>query len=225
MAAGTRRMDRPSLKFPKSSITSAIIGDSQSKYLFQHFDPHASDSPGFIPYSGACISDVPVLTRDLPATVSRLVLHVGTNDIARNGATRSSQDFVQILRDLLRKPPGLVSVHVSLVLPLQPNRRRGGRNGRFVRRFNLEARNFNLEMRRISREVLTNVYYIDHGFTDLPPQRFLAADGLHPSFEGVALLAQHLKEVQGYGRHTTSAWLDNISTAMPTNEDSAARSP
>ncbi|KAK8767872.1 hypothetical protein V5799_005349 [Amblyomma americanum] len=45
------------------------------------------------------------------------------------------------------------------------------------------------------------VRYIDHGFTSLPLWRFLAADGLHTSFEGVGLLAQHFKAELNYPLH------------------------
>lgn len=206
-------MDRLSLKFPKSAISSAIIGDSQARYLFTHFNPHSCDAPGFVSYGGACFSDVLGLTRHLPS-VSRLVLHIGTNDIARNGAARSCKDYLQLLRRLQRELPDLRSIHLSLALPRQPNRRRGSRNGRFVGWFNSEVRNFNREMKRICLNVLKKVYYIDHGFLDLPVSRFLGADGLHPNFEGVALLAQHFKQVLGYGRNQqTSGWLEKTPSA------------
>ncbi|KAK8778270.1 hypothetical protein V5799_020390 [Amblyomma americanum] len=45
------------------------------------------------------------------------------------------------------------------------------------------------------------VRYIDHGFTSLPLWRFLAADGLHTSFEDVGLLAHHFKAKLNYPLH------------------------
>ncbi|KAK8761265.1 hypothetical protein V5799_027465 [Amblyomma americanum] len=37
------------------------------------------------------------------------------------------------------------------------------------------------------------VFYVDHGLEWLPPARVMTADGLHPSFEGVAIIAGHLQ--------------------------------
>ncbi|KAH9371118.1 hypothetical protein HPB48_000345 [Haemaphysalis longicornis] len=37
------------------------------------------------------------------------------------------------------------------------------------------------------------VRFISHAFEELPLRRFLAFDGLHTSFEGVGLLAQHFQ--------------------------------
>ena len=56
--------------------------------------------------------------------------------------------------------------------------------------------------------------FLDHDFTSLPPRRFLAADGLHPSFSGVALLAQNLKGRlhQGYSS-TPPGWSSEIPAA------------
>ncbi|KAL1416084.1 hypothetical protein MTO96_028254 [Rhipicephalus appendiculatus] len=39
------------------------------------------------------------------------------------------------------------------------------------------------------------VYFLDHGFYELPPTRALAADGLHLSFEGTAILASPLRQL------------------------------
>ncbi|KAH6926120.1 hypothetical protein HPB50_014708 [Hyalomma asiaticum] len=44
----------------------------------------------------------------------------------------------------------------------------------------------------------SKVSYKDYNFDQLPP-RFLAADGLHPSFTGVALLAEMLKNALARG--------------------------
>ncbi|KAL1471060.1 hypothetical protein MTO96_040134 [Rhipicephalus appendiculatus] len=53
------------------------------------------------------------------------------------------------------------------------------------------------------------VFFVDHGFQYLPPRRVLAADGLHPSFEGVALMASHIREL--FFKHSDndeSLWRD-----------------
>ncbi|KAH6941912.1 hypothetical protein HPB50_023748 [Hyalomma asiaticum] len=40
-----------------------------------------------------------------------------------------------------------------------------------------------------------NVFFLDHGFQHLPPGRVLAADGLHPCFEAVAVMTSHIREL------------------------------
>ncbi|KAH6920589.1 hypothetical protein HPB50_028423 [Hyalomma asiaticum] len=39
------------------------------------------------------------------------------------------------------------------------------------------------------------LFYFDHGLQWPPPRRMLAADGLHPSFEGVGIMASHIHEL------------------------------
>ncbi|KAH6924919.1 hypothetical protein HPB50_026424 [Hyalomma asiaticum] len=52
-----------------------------------------------------------------------------------------------------------------------------------------------------------HIFHIDHGFEFLPARRVLAADGLHTSFEGTALLASHIKDVSFCEkRYTRSEW-------------------
>ncbi|KAL1479668.1 hypothetical protein MTO96_015869 [Rhipicephalus appendiculatus] len=65
-------------------------------------------------------------------------------------------------------------------------------NENFVRRFNRDARHFNETIKTYCRKP-GKVSYVDHEFDQLPPRRFVAADGLHPSFMGVALIAETLK--------------------------------
>ncbi|KAG0413006.1 hypothetical protein HPB47_009852, partial [Ixodes persulcatus] len=181
-AAGRRSMDRPSVNLPHCAFSAAIIGGSQAKYLFHHFNPLAGDWPGFISCRGAHIADVPSLIVKLPQGITRLILHVGSNDIARNGVAR-----VWMIRQLQQSRPELRSIHVSLVLPRHTTRRRGNMNGGVVRCFNYEARNFNQEMKRLCYEDLAKVYFIDH---------------VHTIFEGVALLSEHFKSMLGYAEPT-----------------------
>ncbi|KAH6929232.1 hypothetical protein HPB50_025199 [Hyalomma asiaticum] len=39
------------------------------------------------------------------------------------------------------------------------------------------------------------LFYLDHGLEWLPQRHMLAADGLHPSFEGVGIMASHIHEL------------------------------
>ncbi|KAM7297254.1 MAM and LDL-receptor class A domain-containing protein 2 [Ixodes scapularis] len=66
--------------------------------------------------------------------------------------------------------------------------------GGFVLWFNNQARLFNQSVRNLWRRSQT-VFYVVHGFEDLPPRRFLAADGAHPNFLGVAVIAEHLRGI------------------------------
>ncbi|KAH7971676.1 hypothetical protein HPB52_002167 [Rhipicephalus sanguineus] len=79
-------------------------------------------------------------------------------------------------------------VFATLVLPRGPNERLLRRNWRAVTRFNREAREFNSRLLDLchARE---GVFYVDHAIDRFPPWAVHAADGLHPSFAGVSLLA------------------------------------
>ncbi|CAN8014806.1 unnamed protein product, partial [Ixodes persulcatus] len=94
----------------------------------------------------------------------------------------------------LRERPEVRRIFVSLVLPRHTNRRGGSPNQRFIFWFHRQARLFNESVKNLCRRSRT-VSYVDLGFTELPPRRFLAADGGHPSFLGVALMAEHLREI------------------------------
>ncbi|KAH7982163.1 hypothetical protein HPB52_003333 [Rhipicephalus sanguineus] len=64
-----------------------------------------------------------------------------------------------------------------------PNERLLRRNWRAVTRFNREAREFDSRLLNLCH------YDVDHAIDRFPPCAVLAADGLHPSFAGVSLLA------------------------------------
>ncbi|KAH9359725.1 hypothetical protein HPB48_002404 [Haemaphysalis longicornis] len=48
------------------------------------------------------------------------------------------------------------------------------------------------------KELGADVRYIDHALHELPARRVFAADGLHASFEGVALLAEHFRNALSF---------------------------
>ncbi|CAN8015349.1 unnamed protein product, partial [Ixodes persulcatus] len=195
VAAGSPTDKTISRKYPKFSPTTAILGDSQIKYVFQNFDPHQINCPALISVSGARVTDIIGVLSGFPGTVRTLVFHVGTNDLADHGAAGTLERYGELINAALCRCPFVERVYVTLVLPRFVNRRRGGRNNRaFVTRFNWEAKEFNDAVRERCRRS-QRVFYLDHGFLSLPPARVLAADGLHPSFEGVALISQHLSEV------------------------------
>lgn len=100
-------------------------------------------------------------------------------------------------------------------------------NRPFVERCNREACFFNNLLRRHCRET-KGLFFINHGFEWLPSCRVLAADGLHPNFDGVALIASHLHQTLSwsYTRKDTT-WRDYSTghTSDRSAQTSAAATP
>ncbi|KAH9383762.1 hypothetical protein HPB48_025528 [Haemaphysalis longicornis] len=61
------------------------------------------------------------------------------------------------------------------------------------------------------------MFYLDHELQFHPAVRVLAGDGLHPSFEGVALMASHLHGMCLSRRGPSITW----SSTWPTNSAQA----
>ncbi|KAH7980470.1 hypothetical protein HPB49_016366 [Dermacentor silvarum] len=180
-------------KFPCTPPNTVIIGDSQTKYLHQHFDPRLAGTPAFITQTGACIADAAKLLDFVPDTSTTLVLYVGTNDLLSTSGATAFRNYGSLLNQIMSELPHIRRVCVSLVLPRSFNRRRGSiGNVTLVQRCNREAMHFNKLLRDFCRRT-KKVFYGDHGFEWLPLYRVLAAAGLHPSFEGVSLLAGHFR--------------------------------
>ncbi|KAH8009886.1 hypothetical protein HPB51_021684 [Rhipicephalus microplus] len=177
--------------FPIHGASIAIIGDSQLKYLHQHFDPASSHSPAFICQHGACIGDIGELLDFIPKGTSNLILHIGTNDLANTHAPTAFDRYVALLDGIRHERPDIPVVFATLVLPRAPNQRLRRHNWRAVRRFNFEARDFNLRLLSLCHE-RKGVFHVNHRIDALPPWTVLAADGLHPSFTGVSLLAWNI---------------------------------
>lgn len=112
-----------------------------------------------------------------------------------------------------RERPDIADIFVTLLLPQTPNRRRGCANRRAVERYNREACHFNALLRAHCRRS-RNVRYINHGMEWLPSGRVFAADGLHPSFEGVAVMTSHLQQVLlRNSARSAHAWMDQASVS------------
>lgn len=221
MAASTSSTERLSRRYPNYPTKCAVIGDSIMRYVHTHFSPNDSSTPCFISYGGAMFSDIPALLEYLPYRVDTLFLHVGTTDILKTSSSRSLDSLREALKRMRQMRPNIKTLHLSLPLPRAPNRRRRDSNWRSMNRFNMEVQRFSREARRLCHYGLlgAGVYYVEHGFSTLPLRRFLAADGLHASFEGVALLAQHTR-VQL--RWTSAAWR---SAAIACTDNSSAKPP
>ncbi|KAH7978759.1 hypothetical protein HPB49_006659 [Dermacentor silvarum] len=222
MAANYSTSKRLSLRFPRIPISCAIIGDSTIKYVHENFNPVEPGTPGFVCYSGARFRDVPGLLQHVAPTVPKLVLHVGTIDIADNGATQALEELTQLVKNIRQQRPQ-AEICLSLPLPRALNRRRHGVNKRFVHWFNREASRYVNQVRRLChrRELGRGVFYLDHVFQEMPPWRVLAADGLHPSFEGVAMLALHYRRLL---TTKTSRWHPRQQTLPPAGMATTASS-
>lgn len=210
-------------KFPKQVTTTVIIGDSQCKHLYNHFDPRRKGAPAFISKAGAKIEDISSLMDFVPQTATTVVLHVGTNDLTTTSAPVAFSNYEDLLGTIRRDHPNIRRVYVTLVLPRAPNRRRHNFNWRFVERFNRQASRFNGLLRGLCQRT-RDLFYFNHGLECFPLWRVLAADGLHPSFEGVAIMASHIHDLvrKNYVREP-ELWLTHF-TAAPTNQ-SAPTSP
>ncbi|KAM7290066.1 uncharacterized protein ISCGN_026739 [Ixodes scapularis] len=216
-APGAPKVEQLTRMYPKHLPTSAVIGNSQTRYLHQHFDPYDRAAPAFITIRGASTFDIEKELANLPRSVTTLVFHVGTTELERYGTDETLRRCCRLVNNTLRGRPELHRLIVSLVLPRHTNRRLDQSNHRFVHWFNTEARKFNNTVKGYCRKP-GKVTFLDHDFTSLPPLRVLAADGLHPSFTGVALLAANLKSILQRGASTTSpGWSSEIPTAATAN--------
>ncbi|KAH8027057.1 hypothetical protein HPB51_001953 [Rhipicephalus microplus] len=179
------------LEFPIHGASTAIVGDSELKYLHQHFDPASPHSPAFICQPGACIGDIGELLDFVPKGTSNLILHIGTNDLANTNAPTAFDRYVVLLDRIRHDRPDIPMVFATLVLPRALNQRLRRHNWRAVRRFNFEAREFNLRLLSLCHE-REGAFFVNHRIDTLPPWTVLVADGLHTSFTGVSLLAWNI---------------------------------
>lgn len=138
--------------------------------------------------------------------MTTLVFHVGTSELASYGLEESLRRLRRLVNNTLRTRQELERLVVSCVLPSYLSLHLERSNEQFVHRFNRDARQFNETVKAYCRRP-SKVSYIDYQFEQLPPRRFLAADGLHPSFMGVALIAETLKKALGRGDfEATTEW-------------------
>lgn len=114
------------------------------------------------------------------------------------------------LLDLIGKEcPKVSRVYVTLALPRSTNRHLRNRNYRFVGRCNCEVLYFN-QLLRNCYQCSRTVFYLDHGLQLLCVARVFAADGLHPSFQGVAVMASHLHGLCFTRKGASTAWSSTI---------------
>ncbi|KAH6938791.1 hypothetical protein HPB50_012780 [Hyalomma asiaticum] len=186
------------------------------KYLHQYFDPSCNGAPAFISQCGARISDVRDLLYLVPHSASCLILHVGTNDVASSSGNEAFAKYRDLLESISKDRPEIQRIYATLILPRSGNRRQRNRNVAFVRRCNKEATIFYNMLRNFSRYSRL-VHYLDHEIEWSPPTHVHAAEGLHLSFEGVLLLACHIRHLcfRRPVDATSTAWCDSSTHDAP----------
>ncbi|KAG0428097.1 hypothetical protein HPB47_024896 [Ixodes persulcatus] len=86
-----------------------------------HFNAHSHNAPRFVTYNGGRFSDVTRLLEHVSKPVYTLILHVGTNDVARNNAVTSLDRLHQLLVDVRSARRETECIYISLVLPWSVN--------------------------------------------------------------------------------------------------------
>lgn len=154
----------------------------------------------------------------VPRGVNRLILHLGTNDLATVGVSLALTRYRNLLKLVREQRPDIVNVYVTLVLPRAPNRRRGSSNWSYVARFNSKARGFNGGLRHLCHQTL-NTFFLDHCLDHLPIRLVMAADGVHASFAGVSYLAWNVHRLlQRCHRRGAHMWRDHATSRETTND-------
>ncbi|KAH9382431.1 hypothetical protein HPB48_004307 [Haemaphysalis longicornis] len=142
MARGTVNAKNISLKFAKYLPTSVLLGDSHCKHLHNHFHPGRKGTPAFISQSGAKIYGVYSLLGFVPKTTIAIVLHVGTNDVAKSSAGQAFGRYRNFLDVIARDFSSIKRVYATIILPHSMNHRRGETNTRSFGKCNREAARF-----------------------------------------------------------------------------------
>lgn len=130
---------------------------------------------------------------------------MGTNGLASTNGAYAFEKHKSLLDLIGKECPKVSRVYVTLVLPKSTNRRLRNRNYRFVGRCNCEVLYFN-QLLRNCYQCSRTVFYLDHGLQLLCVARVFAADGLHPSFQGVAVMASHLHGLCFNRKGASTAW-------------------
>ncbi|EEC12155.1 hypothetical protein IscW_ISCW020135 [Ixodes scapularis] len=79
----------------------------------------------------------------MPQGINRLILHLGTNDLATAGISLALTRYRNLLRMVREQHPDIVNVYATSVLPRAPNQRRSSLNWSFAARFHSKAQGFN----------------------------------------------------------------------------------
>jgi hypothetical protein len=171
----------------------ALVGDSIYKHLHHHF--HKSpDAPLIVSRSGARIRDAMEMVDSLPAHITHIFLHVGTNNLHTDTVQDTFTDVLLLITHIQYKRPGTV-ITLTGVLPRLPNGHQNNANRWEVDEFNRKAGNFNSALVNLmENQEFSGVSLLVYRGFRTHPATFLARDGIHPNFQGVEAIAHCLKQ-------------------------------
>jgi lysophospholipase L1-like esterase len=171
----------------------ALVGDSIYKHLHNHF-PKGLDAPSIIFRSGARIRDAMEMIDSLPAHITHIILHIGTNNLYTDTVHDAFTDMLVLITHIQHKRPGTI-VTLTGILPRLPNGHQNNANRWVVDEFNNKAGNFNSTLvNLVENHQFSGVGLVLHREFRTRPAAFLARDGIHPNFRGVEAIAHSLKQ-------------------------------
>lgn len=195
----------------------AILGDSQYKYLKEHF-PQGPHAPYIRHLSGAQTLDILPLVCDTPEDTTHFIINVGTNNLNTQNATETIESMNDVIRTIQAARPN-AHITVTTVTPRLQNKHRPLiYQTNSLMKHNEEINKLNSLIFNL-RHFHKNVDTMHHAEIHETPHEHLAWDGLHLNHTGIQLVAQHIKSfIKDKYRKTLVK-----STPGPTSTESAAR--
>uniref|UniRef100_A0A3B5ABG5 SGNH hydrolase-type esterase domain-containing protein n=1 Tax=Stegastes partitus TaxID=144197 RepID=A0A3B5ABG5_9TELE len=173
-ASSSPNLHPPSSPRPLFSPTTLIVGDSFTRNI-RFFNAVTHCLPGAT--VSIILDKLPGLLRSLPPSVHRVIVHVGSNDTARQQSELTKKDFNELLKALSNCGK---SVFISGPVPTL---------GRGVGRF---SRILSLNTFLPSACRAHNVGFIDNFNLFWNRSSFFRPDGVHPNKLGSRILAANL---------------------------------
>ncbi|CAN7940016.1 unnamed protein product, partial [Ixodes pacificus] len=109
-APGAPTVEQLSRKYPKHLPTSAVIGNSQTRYLFHNFDSYDKATPAFITIRGASTFNIEKELANIPRSVTTLIFHVGTSELEKFGSDETLRRCRRLVNNTLQARPELHSL-------------------------------------------------------------------------------------------------------------------
>ena len=158
-----------------------IIGDS----ILQRIDEsqfHKTKKTACLYKRGGKINDIKsMITKENLQVKEHLIVHVGSNDIAKNAQLNNITQKIELLMDTIKTKFPNVQIAISLPLPRIGNAA-----------FNRTFKKINHELIKLARE--HNIYFINHFGVEEDPNAFYA-DGIHLTNDGTKNLVREVKDV------------------------------
>lgn len=171
----------------------AILGDSQFKYLHEHF-PSGPQAPYIRHLSGAQTTDILTLVCDAPTDTTHFIINVGTNNLHSQNAAETIESLNDVILSIQTARPN-THITVTTVAPRLQNKHRPLIHQTTALMRHTEERN------KLNTLILNlphfhkNVDAIHHTEIHNSPHEHLAWDGLHLNHRGVAAVAQRIKHL------------------------------